>query len=220
MHTMCPGVPPDPVSNLQISPTDTTMELTWEVSRYIDRFNVTYNYTVKRCLETGGPFSVNISDGAIGLYTLRGLNEDSSYTITVGAINTAGSTMATTTVDTMTSGETICNSIVYLLIHLVSAVPSGIPGPINFSDINSTSITVQWTELPCSDRNGEITGYTVEYNSTTPVLYNNMVNVSESSNTRLVVGGLIPRTNYTFSVRAQGAAIARSGFTSTAIPMS
>jgi hypothetical protein len=42
----------------------------------------------------------------------------------------------------------------------VSAAPSGIPGPISFSDVNLTSITVQWTELPCSDRNGEITGYT------------------------------------------------------------
>ena len=59
----------------------------------------------------------------------------------------------------------------------------------------------------------------MEYNSSTPVLHNNMVNVSESSNTRLVVRGLIPRTNYTFSVRAQGAAAARNGFNSTAIPM-
>ena len=97
--------------------------------------------------------------------------------------------------------------------------PSGIPGPISFSDINSTSITLQWTELPCSDRNRNITGYTVEYNSSTPVLHNNMVNVSESSNTRLVVGGLIPRTNYTFSVRAHETAAARNGFNSTAIPM-
>ena len=110
MCTTCKGVPPDPVSNLQITaPTATTMELTWEVSGYIDRFKVTYNYTVNGCLETGGPFSVNISDGSIISHTLDDLNEDSSYTITVGAINTAGSTMATTTADTLTSGETLCN---------------------------------------------------------------------------------------------------------------
>ena len=99
---------------------------------------------------------------------------------------------------------------------VMSAAPGGIPESISFTDVNLTSITVQWTELPCSDRNGEITGYTVEYSSTTP-LYTDTVNVSGSSNTRLVVGGLLPRTNYAFSVRAQGAANARSGtrFTAT-----
>ena len=100
----------------------------------------------------------------------------------------------------------------------MSAGPSGIPGPISFSDVNLTSITVQWTELLCSDRNGEITGYTVEYSSTTPPPHTNTITVSGSSNTRLVVGGLLPRTNYTFLVRAQGAANARSGTRFTATP--
>ena len=85
------------------------------------------------------------------------------------------------------------------------------PGPLSFSAVNLTSITVQWTELPCSDRNGEITSYTVEYSSTTPPPpHSNTVTVSGSSTTRLVVGGLLPRTNYTFSVRAQGANDTRS----------
>ena len=101
---------------------------------------------------------------------------------------------------------------------IVAAAPSGIPGNISFSDVNLTSITVQWTELPCSDRNGEITGYTVEYSSTTPPPHTNTVTVSGSSNTRLVVCGLLPRTNYTFSVRARGAANTWSGTTSTATP--
>ena len=70
----------------------------------------------------------------------------------------------------------------------------------SFSDVNLTSITVQWT---CSDCNES---YTVEYSSTTPPPHKDTVTVSGSSNTRLVVGGLLPRTNYTFSVRAQGAA--------------
>ena len=99
----------------------------------------------------------------------------------------------------------------------MSAAPSGIPWRISFSDVNLTSINVQWTELPCSDRNGEITGYTVEYSSTT-LPHNNIVIVSGSSNTRLVVGGLLPRTNYTFSVRAQGAAAAMSAIQFTDTP--
>ena len=94
------------------------------------------------------------------------------------------------------------------------ADPSGSPESISFSDVNLTSITVQWTELPCSDRNGEIIGYTVEYSSTTPP-HTSSVNVSGSN---LVVGDLIPRTSYTFRVRAQGADAARNGSRLTDTP--
>ena len=99
------------------------------------------------------------------------------------------------------------------------AAPSGIPESIIFRNITLTSITVLWTELPCSDRNGEITGYTVEYSSTTPP-HNNTVNVSGTNNRRLVVGGLLPHTSYTFRVRAQGASNLRGRrmSTSTATP--
>ena len=94
------------------------------------------------------------------------------------------------------------------MISTFSIAPSGTPESISFSNVNLTSITVQWTELPCSDRNGEITGYTVEYNSM----------VFTASNRRLVVGGLLPRTSYTFSVRAQGASDSQSATSSTTTP--
>ena len=60
--------------------------------------------------------------------------------------------------------------------------------------------------------------YIVEYSSTAPSYHTNAVTVSGSSNTKLVVGGLLPRTNYTFSVRAQGTANARNGTAFTATP--
>ena len=87
---------------------------------------------------------------------------------------------------------------------------------MSFVTTNVTSITVQWGEVPCRERNGMITGYSVWYSSTQPA-YNNTVNVSGDNRT-LVVGGLLPRTSYTFSVRAQGAAVSRNNTTSTAIP--
>ena len=102
--------------------------------------------------------------------------------------------------------------IEYMHNHLyLYAAPSGIPGSISFSDINLTSITVQWTELPCTDRNGEVTDYTVEYNSMT-------VTASGSNNRRLVVGSLLPRTSYTFRVRADGASDSQSATQKTATP--
>ena len=79
--------------------------------------------------------------------------------------------------------------------------PTGAPGGINFGARTLTSIIMTWTEVQCSDRNGEITNYTVEYSSTTPPTTNTM---SGSSSRELVVGGLLPRTRYTFTVRAEG----------------
>ena len=103
------------------------------------------------------------------------------------------------------------DSVTTLCFFALPTAPSGIPGSIMFSDINLTSITVQWTELPCSDRNGEITGYTVEYDSMT-------IPVSGSNSRILVVGGLLPRTSYTFRVRAQGASGSQSADQFTATP--
>ena len=93
------------MSNLQVTtPTATTLPITWTVSGFVDRFEITYSYTVNGCLETGGPITINI-DGVIRSYTLEDLNEDSSYTITVRAINSAETTTATVTADTLTSGR-------------------------------------------------------------------------------------------------------------------
>ena len=101
---------PGPVSQIRITDTtDTTIALTWMVSGdiLIDRFEVTYNYTVNRCT---APQSANvtdtISDGTARRHTLESLNEDSTYRITVTAINDQGSTMSTTTACTDTSSNT------------------------------------------------------------------------------------------------------------------
>ena len=152
--------------------------------------------------------------------SLTNLNEDSSYTITVRAINTVGSTMATITAETSIAGDENLSSQQNIMIDsIVLSAPSHVPGPFNFN-ANLTSITVSWTELPCSDRNGEITGYTVEYSSTRPP-HTGIINVPGLSTTRLVVGGLLPRTLYSLSVRAVGAlglmgfSTSESSFTST-----
>ena len=97
---------PGPVNNLRVtSSTATTLTITWTVSGSIDRFEVIYTYTVNRCLETGEPETVPIAGNTVLPYTLRGLNEDSSYTITVRVINTTGSTDATTTGNTLIAGR-------------------------------------------------------------------------------------------------------------------
>ena len=60
---------------------------------------------------------------------------------------------------------------------------------------------MQWGEVPCEDRNGETTGYIVEYSSTSP---SHSGSVTADTRTA-VLGGLLPSTTYTITVRAQGA---------------
>ena len=98
------------VKNLQVTAsTATSLTIAWTVSGSIDRFEVSYSYIVNRCSTQGTSRTDPISVGSMMSYTLRGLNEDSKYTITVGAINTAGSTMATVTANTLTSGRLYTN---------------------------------------------------------------------------------------------------------------
>ena len=88
------------------SPTATTLTINWVASGTIDRFEITYSYTVKRCSASPGAARTDtISDVSMRSYTLRDLNEDSRYTITVRAINVIGPTEAMTTGDTMTAGN-------------------------------------------------------------------------------------------------------------------
>jgi hypothetical protein len=96
----------------------TTFILTWAASGNIDQFEITYNYTVNRCSAPPGDLITDdISDGSVRSHTLRDLNEDSSYNITVRAINIAGSTMATTSADTLTSGKLNADYVIAMCIH-------------------------------------------------------------------------------------------------------
>ena len=102
------------------------------------------------------------------------------------------------------------------LYHCYYTDPNGSPESVSFGTATLTSISVQWTDIPCEDLNGgEITGYTVEYSSTTPPTTNTM---SGLSSRELVVGGLLPRTRYTFTVRAEGASRSTSATTFTSTP--
>ena len=63
--------------------------------------------------------------------------------------------------------------------------------------------------MPCEDRNGEITGYIVEYSSTSPP-HSGTLTVSGANTRAAVLGGLLPSTTYTIAVRAQGAPVTAS----------
>ena len=54
------------------------------------------------------------------------------------------------------------------LLLFLPAAPNGVPVNVTATvDDSSSYIFVEWMEIPCMYRNGEITGYTVMYKSTT-----------------------------------------------------
>lgn len=89
--------------------TATTISIAWIVNEdiTIDRFEVTYHYSIKQCSAPYDTYNkINITNGTVVTHTLENLNEDSVYTITVTAIyNDSSTTMGTITAETGTSSK-------------------------------------------------------------------------------------------------------------------
>ena len=199
--------------------TSTTIALKWTQSgSSVDNYTVSYNYTIRRCGSVPVSGSVEISDSNARRFNLTDLEEDSDYNITLTAISAAGQlTSNKISTNTKSAGS---SKLVhgYTIMCIIIYIASGSPTSVTFEMVNLTSITVQWTEVPCKDLNGEnITGYTVEYNSTIPFTTTRR-NVDTVSPFELVVGGLLPRTSYTFTVRAEGASNYTRNATVTSTP--
>ncbi len=73
----------------------------------------------------------------------------------------------------------------------------GSPGVPTASEIMSTNITLTWTEINVSERNGVITSYIIQYGE--GYNRNNQMNTLSSVTTHLITG-LKPFTEYTFTV--------------------
>ena len=87
---------------------------------------------------------------------------------------------------------------------LISTAPSAGPASVTTGAVTTTSITVQWEEVPCLHRNGEITGYTVV--ARTSGITVNTEHISDGNSRSLTVSGLNPSTLYTVLVAANNSA--------------
>ena len=93
--------------------------------------------------------------------------------------------------------------LVYTLIHefimpmCVSCIaPSAAPTSVGVSEVTSSSITIQWGAVPCIHRNGDITGYSVQYGNET------MSVSGDFSGGMYVISNLEPSTFYSIQVAA------------------
>ena len=76
----------------------------------------------------------------------------------------------------------------------IPPAPSAAPTNVRMT-VTNTSITVQWGAVPCIERNGDITGYIVQYGNETQ-------NVSGGSVTETTISNLTPSTTYNIQVAA------------------
>ena len=141
---------------------------------------------------------VTITNGSTN-YDMMGLEEDSSYTISVIASNSAGSSALSNTIAIMTlqAGES-SRLRCFICFRFFSAAPTSPPSSVR-TTATFTKIVVQWGPLDCMHLNGNITGYSVRVMRNGDVLEN----VSVSGDIRqITISGLSLSTEYNVSVAA------------------
>ena len=87
----------------------------------------------------------------------------------------------------------------------IPTVPSVPPPGVTVTDVTSSTITVQWGEVPCIHQNGAITGYSVQYGVMGSGSTQTMT-VSGASTTQTTITGLNPSTTYSIQVAAVNSA--------------
>ncbi len=87
---------------------------------------------------------------------------------------------------------------------LFLTAPSG--GPSSVTDIivgGVANLSIEWSEVECGDRNGDITSYSVRYGpSSTPSSNKSVETISDPNSRTFSVGGREIGTSYSFEVAA------------------
>ena len=203
MILWCSGPPSSPtILNTSMS---TNITLTWSQSPrdVVDSYQISYSFTIRGCGVGGG--NVSTVTGTSREYTLTGLEENSDFTINIIAMNGAGSSPPATIITRTLNGSLDCIpfNVHCYAVTIYFEAPSSPPKSLRISSTSSTSISITWGDVPCRERNVDmITGYSVTYicndNCSSP-FGNETV---EAHSRTFTASRLIPRTNYTFEVRA------------------
>ena len=93
-------------------------------------------------------------------------------------------------------------------MHIEFSAPSAAPTSVRVSTVTSSNITVQWGAVNCTDRNGDITGYSVEYGIQGTAEGDRTVKMAtgDSSGGMYTISGLSAATVYTVKVAAVNSA--------------
>ena len=171
----------------------------WNVSGICDNYTIS---TTQLCTkEVLHPMSgIN---GTLSSIVITGLSSGYEYSVSVTPVNILGegTAMTETVVIPGRSNVKTINRLIVIICDYYLDPPSGAPVLLVPVIINSTAISLSWGEVNCTERNGAITGYSVQYSIVGGIQSIIIVNVTGDV-TSIVIGGLTEFTIYTFSVAA------------------
>ena len=81
------------------------------------------------------------------------------------------------------------------------SVPLGAPQSLEATFVQSTEVSLNWTDVPCDQQNGPITGYVVRYYATCGP-DRDVQQTKSVVTTGSIIDGLTPNTEYAFQVAA------------------
>ena len=152
------------VSTVNITPL--AISLSWEFIANSDGtatgYIISYTNKDKTCFDDSDTISVG---STVAHYTLNGLQENTTYVITMVILRN-NSTISADIIEATTLPAGKCISIVFhesLSLKIIFPVPSAAPSSVSVSDMTASSITVQWSAVDCIHHNGDILGYSVRY---------------------------------------------------------
>ena len=95
-----------------------------------------------------------------------------------------------------------CACVLDSASSIFSLAPSEAPSDLSVTVLSATTVELSWQPPPQSSRNGIIINYAAQYSSVDQV----SDSVVNSTSTQVMITGLHPYTNYTFSVAAETSA--------------
>ncbi|WP_328996559.1 PQQ-dependent sugar dehydrogenase [Kribbella sp. NBC_01245] len=165
--------PPTPPGNLVVSNIKSNAAtFTWSAAS--DNVGVT-RYEVNR----GGNL-LKVVDGTTLTATVDTLTPNTSYDISVGAVDAAGNASQQSNVVTFTTPPS------------TDTEPPTVPGSLRSTGVTANSVSLAWNAS--TDNSGTIAGYDV---------YQGTTKVSTTSSLTATITNLAPNTSYTFAVKAR-----------------
>lgn len=92
-----------------------------------------------------------------------------------------------------------------IVIFLSPIVPSGFPINLSSSTVSSTVVMVTWNEVPPSQRNGIITGYTIFITTDVEFVNDTTQDIPSATTLQYTFTGLEEYVNYTYTILARTA---------------
>ena len=189
------------ISSLEAqSTTSDSITLSWTIpeGNIIDN----YTLTVTRLCDNVVFTPTTGINGNETQYTITGLYSGLQYTVSIIPLNILGTGMESNVNATVMdgTGKLLVHICLYCKYHCTDP-PSGAPVLLVPVIINSTAISLSWGEVNCTERNGAITGYSVQY-SIVGEMQSTIVNVTGNVTNTVIDGLIIICTEYSIKVAA------------------